>query len=650
MNLLKQTALILGLSSMSIGVWVLYRDLKNKISILFAALCCAISIWALSFVSHVTLGGRLSHDIHLFFNLVLSPLAVLLLAKLFLKRGDRVSRVLFLISFTGACVLGLINSLSILDGPSIRTFIEFWPVWILIQYLYVLGQDIIYHRVISSEYFSPLRKWIFYSGLGLSLAICTFDHIPQLGLLIPALGNILLTFYLIFMSQLLVPQKLFRIEALISRFFAVLILSLLITGFFALLYSYISETFPLFLLNSFLISFLVLSLWNPLLLLLRYLTDHFFINSAEVQKRKNERFIAQLSASSRMDEIHEHVQQYFNQIFDAAEIKLIFDEQGIELPGEIEFYLEKISQKNHVRVLHRKILEMERDQVFSSDRKSEIELVLRYLNIQSADVIFPIRTHNKRVGLILITVNAPLEESSTLAQFSRIQDLIPEVGLALVRVNQIEKAKEIERLALLGEMSAGLAHEIRNPLGAIQGAVGLLEKNSNPWVKMIEDEVSRLNRLVSQFLDFSSESQESPAKVELNSALEKVIQRLSLSKGRVEIIPHVSPVSVEVVPDHFQQVVINLVQNANKATEGKADASVKIRVNRFGFTVEDNGMGMSPEVKNNAFKPFFTSFKEGTGLGLAICHRLVHLNGGRISLTSTLGQGTSVTVEFKHAR
>ena len=96
----------------------------------------------------------------------------------------------------------------------------FYPSLILIEYLYGMAKDLMFRTPMNTDFISPTKKIMFYAGLLISLAFCTFDHIPALGYTIPALGNLMLTAYLVFASQLVTPQKLLRLEALVSRFFS----------------------------------------------------------------------------------------------------------------------------------------------------------------------------------------------------------------------------------------------------------------------------------------------------------------------------------------------------------------------------------------------------------------------------------------------
>ena len=243
-----------------------------------------------------------------------------------------------------------------------------------------------------------------------------------------------------------------------------------------------------------------------------------------------------------------------------------------------------------------------------------------------------------------------------LSGFPRLNETLEALELLarnISRILQFEAARERDRLILLGEMAAGLAHEVRNPLGAIRGAADLMDASSGPWVAVIREEVDRLNRLVSQFLDFSHEQSENRDRVDLNEVMPKILApfRLTLDPSiELEWISRPNPVRILLVPDSLQQVLLNLLQNGVKALQGRSYPKITVRVLESGYSVTDNGIGMSPEVASKVFQPFFTSFSDGTGLGLSICEKLVRFDHGKMQVLSVQNEGTEVRVEYPDAR
>ncbi len=651
MNLLKQTSLILGLASLTIGVWTLYRNWKQKLAIWFTVLCFFISIWALSFVSQVTLLGRLSRDIHWFFHVCLVPVSVTILSKV-LHREDGFSRFLKSVSFIGSSILGTMIAFSLGNGEVFWGIVAFWPFLVVIEFVYVVLKDQFLGTPVSSDFFSPRKRLGLYFGLAVSLITCSFDHLPFLGYVIPAIGNLLLTVFLVFVSQMVSPGKLLNLQALASRFFATIILSLVITGFFALLYQYVSESFSLFFLNSFLVTFSVLMLWNPLITLFRYLVARFGESAEDRAKNRITEFLNSLPLVTTIASLEKLLAESFQIWIPGSNARIHLVVRDGAIPDSFRTYFQRLSGSSQVPLIHRELIRMEKEQVVTHDLGKSLSTILRDLDTLGVDVVFPVYSSEAPSSepVMLVMIDSPVlidDLHGDFSFFAMIHRALQETAKTLVKISQIELVRERDRLVLLGEMAAGLAHEVRNPLGAIQGAAELVESDPANWSAVIRDESQRLNRLVNQFLDFAHSPSDHVETMDLGLVLRRSIENIRPFHGKqVEIRFESSifnePVSVQSVPDHLQQVLMNLIQNSVKA---KAKL-IRIVLTANGFMVVDDGIGIPESVKNEVFKPFFTTFQSGTGLGLSICERLVKFSDGKISIDSIEGEGTTVKVEL----
>jgi signal transduction histidine kinase len=225
--------------------------------------------------------------------------------------------------------------------------------------------------------------------------------------------------------------------------------------------------------------------------------------------------------------------------------------------------------------------------------------------------------------------------------------------------------KEKDRLAALGEMAAGLAHEIRNPLGSIKASAQYLAETAEQpeergeFLDIIVDEVDRLNRVVGSFLDYARPAHTDPEPIYVNSAVQLTLQFLRPECDASEVDLHVAMdpdlPKVRIDIEHLRQVLINLVQNAVQAMTSGGDLYVETRTqDRFRtgggarrwvqITVRDTGPGIAPGLLANLFVPFVTTKQQGTGLGLAISQRIVSETGGRIDVRSRQGVGTTFVV------
>ena len=218
------------------------------------------------------------------------------------------------------------------------------------------------------------------------------------------------------------------------------------------------------------------------------------------------------------------------------------------------------------------------------------------------------------------------------------------------------------RLAALGEMAAGLAHEIRNPLGGIQLYASLLEKDlwdrpeSRQVVSKIAAGVKRLEALVSQVLQFSREIHVNMREMELAETIAQTIELCEAQAQAKEIrIDVAGPAPMHVIGDPMLlgQTIMNLVLNAIEAMPEPGTVSIKFGsppgesdAKQFHLIVRDTGPGIPSNVLDRIFNPFFTTKDTGTGLGLSIVHRVVEAHGGTIHASNAEGGGAKFEVRI----
>ena len=250
------------------------------------------------------------------------------------------------------------------------------------------------------------------------------------------------------------------------------------------------------------------------------------------------------------------------------------------------------------------------------------------------------------------------EEIEILSIFSNEMAITYTRNRAIDRVREEERLQSrIERLAALGQLTAGVAHEIRNPLNTIATSAETLLKrklgddSKNELHSYILEEANRLNNILTDFLKLSRIRQPHIKPVNLNNLLEKIefeVQNRIDSTIQFSVINHVENPLIYADSDLLQQVLINLCFNAVDAIldrmkkEPKLDGRLKLQVQKFSkklqFTVEDNGVGIPSENRDAIFNPFFTTKPEGTGLGLSISHNIVEMMGGKLDFESANGR------------
>lgn len=215
-------------------------------------------------------------------------------------------------------------------------------------------------------------------------------------------------------------------------------------------------------------------------------------------------------------------------------------------------------------------------------------------------------------------------------------------------------------------MAAGLAHEIRNPLGAIKGAAQLLQDaagggvdhSAREFLDIIVEEVDRLDGVVGSVLDLARQRSDSVAPIDLNGEVRRTLQVIGADADpslRIDTLLASDLPRVVIGSDPMRQVLLNLVRNACEASQEGGTVTVSTRMVLRGkdewvqLRVRDEGQGMSHAILQKIYLPFFTTKGRGTGLGLAICQRIVQTAGGRIDARSREGEGTTITVSLPAA-
>ena len=216
-----------------------------------------------------------------------------------------------------------------------------------------------------------------------------------------------------------------------------------------------------------------------------------------------------------------------------------------------------------------------------------------------------------------------------------------------------------DRMAAVGELSAGIAHEIRNPLAAIAGSVQVLKKSTalNPQeqrlMSIILKESERLNKSIADFLRFVKPQEKRPAEFDIAASLAETLELLrhspELNAGH-RIEHNIMPPAYTIVgdADQIRQVFWNIARNAVQAMPdgGTLLVTTEIAADRYNILFSDNGRGMNDADQRRLFQPFRTNFPSGTGLGMAISYRIVQEHGGQIDVSSREGAGTTITVSL----
>ncbi|HEU18211.1 MAG TPA: sensor histidine kinase [Deltaproteobacteria bacterium] len=234
-----------------------------------------------------------------------------------------------------------------------------------------------------------------------------------------------------------------------------------------------------------------------------------------------------------------------------------------------------------------------------------------------------------------------------------------------------DQVQRMEKLASIGQLAAGIAHEIRNPLMGIGATLELTMQNlsaDDPRRSMLVramEEIEGIDDIISDLLDFAKPKEMNFQTCDINDIVNDAAQFLSglCYKDNIELIVHCggTPPPVQVDRDRIKQVIINIALNAIQSMGNNGVLTIEtsmIHHTYYGLSnggisiiIEDNGRGISPELKERVFDPFFTTRAKGTGLGLYNCHRIIEAHSGNIVIEDAPGEGTKVIVMIpEHGR
>lgn len=248
-------------------------------------------------------------------------------------------------------------------------------------------------------------------------------------------------------------------------------------------------------------------------------------------------------------------------------------------------------------------------------------------------------------------------------QQKRQREELKKTAERLVKLNEdlqrsFDSLRRAERLSALGRLSAGLAHEIRNPLGVISGSLELADRKTlepeirEEAMRYIKEEVQRLNAMVTHFLEFARPRPPELARMNVQRLMEEIGQVLSEFVTSRNVTTHWSPptfqCSVSVDVGQLREVILNLVLNATEAMPngGAIEVSSSPKDGYCVVNVKDEGMGIPNDKLPDIFEPFYTTKPEGTGLGLPIVHQIMQQHGGRIEVKRNADAGMTFLLYF----
>lgn len=697
-DLLFESVLLLAAVCFSLGLFVLSRGIGNKLNLAYAALTLCISVWAFSFFVANVLDWRLFESVHILTTLLLAPFSLIFLNVLLRPEGW-VFRWLLRLSLAGSVILippvifGLDRTLLI------RALAYYWPTLIVIANLYLFFSEALgavkprggwgeFARLTALDMRHALRRrnvWLYLGGVFVTL-LCVMDRVPWMGRTLPAIGNVFLALYFYFIKDAVLYHSFLSSRRILGRFLVNLTAALFCFLIFILITTWVKSRLFLYLINAFFAAFIAVMSLDPVRRLSSFVYHSLFFKEASHLDRLIQEASKEIVGAFHGQAIADATGRFLHRALGASMVSFYaLDGEGKQfrklqdgtpgqalpesLPASFPLLHRWTDSKNWVPVMASELEQISARETISS-RLALVQLARDALESLHSTLAFPV-LHNRTVlGFATMDMVGPPEHwEDSWGALPLLAPYFERAGEALRELDVYARLRERDRLATIGEMAAGLAHEIRNPLGAIKGAAQVLEPKpgdpQEPFLRIIVEEVNRLNEVVTQFLNYAKPFQ---GQAEWADLIEVVKSAESRFRSRLEDAGIKLNVSV---PDAMPQarcqpaliglVLNNLLENSYRALSGKKAQkrpTISLRLAHtirdgkaeISLSVEDNGPGMTDEVLDKVFIPFFTQSPQGTGLGLSICQKIAEAHDGRMEASSVPGEGTLMTLRFTAER
>lgn len=446
-----------------------------------------------------------------------------------------------------------------------------------------------------------------------------------------------------------------------------------LAGTFAVLWLWVGPRLDAFVFNAFVASFVLLLFLEPAKARIQGALDRYFVAGRFALERAFRPLLERLPLVLTLDE-------FLRLVLEATESTGRLRASAIYLCDDPHVGFQQVGsfglpQRRRVHLmrapswvqaleggsaLQREELEKARDHPRPGQDANLFEALRRTLAELDAQLVLPLRTRERLLGFWTLADHHSREPFST-PEIELLRSVADQMAVTIDNTKTFERVRARDRLAMLGEVSAGLAHEVRNPLAAIRGAIELLD-DPDPQTaaeirKVMVEEIDRLDRLVDTFLNYARPSTESYEISDLAGFARSCVDTVTRAQARpgvqLRFASEPGLPAITTNPDQLERVITNVVQNAYEAVGEQGEIEVFLRRTAgdaergaVEIAVTDSGPGLDEATLEKVFIPFFTTKSTGTGLGLPLCERLLRAQGGTIRITSRPGEKTRVLIRL----
>lgn len=673
-DLRKRTLVLCAVLALAIAVSVLLRG-RRPVRPLFAAFAADIALWYLAQSLYGFFQASIWARVTALLAILLPQFAIHLFEAILPSPEGTPTRLKRFAGLSAVPVVLLV--LSPYHGAGwARSLVFFYVGGMVLMALGLLARR---GRASPSRATQGRVRYLVVVG-ALATAFSLFDFLWFLGANLPPVGSVLSVIFLFALAQSLGQPRLLPLYELLGRLVVATALAFTLAGIFYVCVTVIGR-FSTMYLNAVLAAVVILTLFEPLRQKVEEKIHQIFfrerhgIENAISKARKRLVHVLELDElrSVVLDALESsrrvtHAALYLS---DGVSLSLA-GALGDEPPTHIELaaVLPLIAHLAQSGSLNLDDLTRESDELRIPPIEHERILAASTVLGAPTGLVLSIRGEGNELLGLLVLRDERVRDAFSPEEISLLEGFASQMSVALENTRAYGRMKTRDRLAALGQMAAGLAHEIKNPLGAIKGAAQLLSEPppdappldlpTREFIGIILEEVDRLDRVVSSVLDYARPAAGSSTPVDINGIVRRTTQIFAPTVGgelALELHPELPRVRID--PEKLRQVLLNLIQNGLQATGGRGPIVISTRVRRgptgwafeaesphgwVEIAVRDRGPGISQKVLKNLFVPFFTTKSSGTGLGLAISQQIIQSAGGAIEVSSQEGEGSTFLI------
>lgn len=686
------TAVMASIVSLTVAITMLFRRPMRPLHIFFSAFTLALFFWHSTSMFVSVADSAIADRLQMVAALFLVPTAILFFNEMVRQQHRTIRRDLRI----------ALTLLVVFAAFVFSPWGTWFPVRALVTLYVVMGLGWVLHTLFLKQRQARLRSererlsYLLYGGLGAWML--GIGEVAPDSAMLAALGHVASTFYVYFLYQSILLRRVIDLVEFLGKAAVLGFLAVVLALVYALLLLWVGpQRQGLWLFNTLIASFVILIVYDQVRARVEQDTAKLFFRRHYELSRAVRHLLRTLRTVISLDEMCEHVLSALHDpqdnvhvaIYLATEGELEFQKKGargMEPPSALSIrqqpsLLQELQKEKRPLVLES--IEQQGQDYSSALTTVDSSMQREYARMaetatsmrkMGAQVVIPMLSHDRMVGLLMLGTKHDASVFST-EEIALLLSVAEACAILMDKSQEYEQLRERDRLVAVGEMAAGMAHEIKNPLGAIKGAAQCLEpeflpKEANELVHIIVEEVDRLNRVLTEFLEYARPYHGNPVPTNVNDvirATHRILQQKSIPQNiqvHKDLDDNLALAMID--PEQFKQVLLNLILNAmdampkggtltlrSFATHAFADAPAHsfqgARKNQILVQVQDTGEGIEAENLSRVFIPFFTTKPNGTGLGLAISHRIVRNTGGQMQLVSRAGQGSVFTVSLPAA-